>query len=254
MTTHSPLFVLGMTRLFGDDGFDAYDLPSGSRLEAELFDEFGEAFRAFKDTTKFSNEIRTQIANAQQPFLYLEGETDCRYIRKAAEVLGKMDVLAEFTVKAAGGQKRLTTIWKALTGAPQETTKSVLLLYDPECSQQANSKNGIHKRTLPFIDDHPISKGIENYFGRDTLDRARRHNGKFIDIVQAHTKTERGEQISISETWTVNDDEKGNLCDWLCANGTAEDFQSFEYAFEILQSVMSCLQETSLDKHEQASE
>ena len=34
VTTHSPLFVLGMRREFGDEGFSLYRLPEGDRISA----------------------------------------------------------------------------------------------------------------------------------------------------------------------------------------------------------------------------
>ena len=30
------------------------------------------------------------------------------------------------------------------------------------------------------------------------------------------------------EQWKINDDEKSDLCDWICENGTVEDFRFFE--------------------------
>ena len=37
MTTHSPLFVLGMSRAFGEDGFALYRLPQGLQISPEEF-------------------------------------------------------------------------------------------------------------------------------------------------------------------------------------------------------------------------
>ena len=80
VTTHSPLFVLGMAREFGEEGFHIYDLPSGTRVAPENFDEFGQAFDAFKSTSKFRNKIQ----KSQRPMLFVEGETDRDYLRRAA--------------------------------------------------------------------------------------------------------------------------------------------------------------------------
>ena len=41
VTTHSPLFVLGMHKIFGDDGFAIYSLPEGQPISPEEFSEFG---------------------------------------------------------------------------------------------------------------------------------------------------------------------------------------------------------------------
>ena len=238
MTTHSPLFVLGMAKLFGEDGFAVYDLPTGSRVGPEEFDEFGEAFRVFKTTNEFSDEVRAQAEQSQQPLLYVEGTSDCDYLRRAADLLGRTDVLAGFTMDAAGGEPQLKAIWNCLIKAPQATTKSVVILYDPECDVKQQNKGSIRKMKMPLFDEHPISKGIENLFGQETLEKARQHRGEFIDIVLEHTKIERGVEVRVPDSWTVNEDEKRNLCDWLCEHGTREDFRHFEKVFEILSAVL----------------
>ena len=73
MTTHSPLFLLGMEKVFREDGFEVYELPTGSRIATEEFGEFDEAFQAFKATKEFSVQIRSQLEQSQQPMLYVEG-------------------------------------------------------------------------------------------------------------------------------------------------------------------------------------
>ena len=37
VTTHSPLFVLGMHKAFGEDGFGLYQLPRGHQISPEEF-------------------------------------------------------------------------------------------------------------------------------------------------------------------------------------------------------------------------
>ena len=237
MTTHSPLFVLGMARVLGENGFVVYDLPTGSRVGPEEFDEFGEAFRAFKATKEFSDEVQARVEQAQQPLLYVEGTTDCDYLRRAADLLGKTDVLAGFTIDAAGGEARLKRIWKGLTNVPEPARMSVVLLFDPECNIERQHKGNIHKTSMPFFDGHPISKGIENLFDRETLEPARRCHLEFIDVDEERKRIVRGEEVLVPEAWSVNDDEKRNLCDWLCTHGTRKDFRHFDTVFEVLEEV-----------------
>ena len=238
MTTHSPLFVLGMKNFYGKDGFEVYDLPTGSRLDAEQFDEFGDSFRAFMNTKKFSNEVQIQVKKSQQPLLFCEGATDCDYLRRAAELLNQADVLDKFDIHSAGGLPCLKLIWKNLISAPEATTNSVVLLYDPECDIQSETKNGIYKRKLQFFDSHPMSKGIENLFDRETIINVHKHHPEFIDIDHEHKKVKRGEEILIPETWAVNEDEKRNLCNWLCEHGTREDFRHFETVLNALEEIL----------------
>ena len=58
VTTHSSLFVLGLQRAFGEDDFALYRLPLGHRISPEEFSEFGDAYQAFTETMKFSNDVR----------------------------------------------------------------------------------------------------------------------------------------------------------------------------------------------------
>ena len=239
MTTHSPLFLLGMEKVFGEDGFEVYELPTGSRIATEEFGEFDEAFQAFKTTKEFSDQIRSQLEQSQQPILYVEGSTDCDYLRRAAELLGKTDVLNKFNLQEAGGMEQLKKIWQHLTKVPQAATRPVILLYDPECSIKQDNKDSVFRRSMPFFDKHPIPKGIENLFDRKTLESVRQFYKAFIDIVPELTRLERGEEIQEPESWSVNQNEKRNLCNWLCQNGTHNDFRHFEPVFGVLEEVMN---------------
>jgi len=237
MTTHSPLFVLGMAKMLGEDGFVVYDLPTGSLVKPEEFDEFGEAFRAFKATREFSDEVRARVEQSQRPLLYVDGTTDSDYLCRAADLLDRTDVLAGYTVEAAGGEARLKTIWNGLTKVPEAARMSVVLLFDPECDIERQDKGKIHKTSMPFFDGHPIPKGIENLFDQETLERARQHRVEFIDIERERKRIVRGEEESIPESWSVNEDEKRNLCDWLCEHGTRKDFRHFKEVLDLLAAV-----------------
>ena len=237
MTTHSPLFVLGMAKVFGESGFVVYDLPTGTRVGPEEFDEFGVAFRAFKATREFSDEVQARVRQARQPLLYVEGTTDCDYLRRAADLLGKTDLLSGYTMDAAGGEAQLKMIWNGLTKVPEPARMSVVLLFDPECNIEGQHKSNIHKISMPYFDGHPIPNGIENLFDRETLEAARRHRPEFIDIDPERERIVRGEEVFVPESWSVNEDEKRNLCDWLCAYGTDRDFRHFGAVFDVLEEV-----------------
>ena len=99
VTTHSPLFVLGMQRVFGEDGFALYRLPQGHRINPEEFSEFGEAYRAFTETAKFSGDMRAAIEGAQKPIVFVEGLTDQRYIERASNLLGREAVIGSLELR-----------------------------------------------------------------------------------------------------------------------------------------------------------
>ena len=41
-----------------------------------------------------------------------------------------------------------------------------------------------------------------------------------------------------SYEYSRGEDEKTNLCDWICENGTADDLQHFQAVFELLEEAL----------------
>jgi predicted ATPase len=74
LTTHSPLFLLGMKELFGEDGFEIRNMPTGELISVERFSEFENAFNYLKETEKFEEEIKKKIDDINKPILYVEDE------------------------------------------------------------------------------------------------------------------------------------------------------------------------------------
>ena len=226
ITTHSPLFLLGLQKTFGEDGFSIYHLPRGGQISPEEFREFGEAYRVFADRRRHAEIIPAEVRDLQQPVIYVEGETDVKYLTRAAELLGMQNLLEEAQLRDGGGSGNLKKVWKALTVVDFEH-RTVILLHDCDGDVHSSARANVFQRIIPPIESHPIHKGIENLFSRETLGRAREHRPAFIDIVEAHKSTLRGKSQLIPEQWTVNKNEKVNLCKWLCENGTDDDFEHF---------------------------
>lgn len=243
VTTHSPLFVLGMSNVFGEDGFELRRLPDGERIGPEEFSEFGNAYQAFAETQNFEDDSGRKLLDTQKPVLYVEGATDVEYLCTAAKRLGHDPLLDRFDVSAVGGKGQLRTIWAALEkleghAAGTVAPRVVLLLHDPEYDGAPANSGNAFRRTMPKIGNRRIAKGIEHLFPNDTIERARDAGPAYIDIELEHPKTVRGVETVVEEQWTVNEDEKANLCQWLCENGTAEDFKDFARVFDILEEVL----------------
>ncbi|MCY4528323.1 MAG: AAA family ATPase, partial [Chloroflexi bacterium] len=239
LTTHSPLFVLGMTQVLGEAGFALHRLPDGHRISPEEFSEFGDAYSAFSSTRRFVDDLEEAVRTATSPVLLTEGDTDCRYLERAAELLGKEATLDSFVVRAADGSANLTKVWRH--PMPGLFAQKVLLLFDCDENKPNGNRGQILQRSVPFCPDNPIPSGIENLFSRQTLEKARLHSSAFIDIEHEHQRTHRGVQAVIPEKWAVNSDEKTNLCDWLCENGTAEDFAHFQAVFDLLEEAIDAI-------------
>jgi len=236
VTSHSPLFVLGLKQVLGEQGFGLYELPSGAPISAEEFEEFGKAYQAFSKTRQHSKEIQNAIKNAQKPLVFVEGTIDVKYLQKAAVELEFQDLMETVEIRDGDGSGGLNNIWKGLTRDHVERNH-IVVLYDPECTRN-DMKGNMFRRSMTKFDDHLIQKGIENLFDRETLEKVRRERPAFIDVTHKHNKEERGERIVVPETWMVNKDEKTNLCNWLCENGTADDFEHFRPTLEMLKDLL----------------
>ena len=243
VTTHSPLFVLGMKRLFGEDGFALYRLPHGHQISPEEFSEFGDAYQAFAATRRFNDDIKAVIEESQKPIVFVEGETDQLYIEKASQLLGREDLLARLELRDGGGKGNLSKVWKdSLLPLTEMLPQYVLLLFDCDTGKPLNSKGKLLQRSVPMQDQHPIKKGIENLFSKSTLEEARQHNTAFFSTEDEHSGTDKdGQAIKIPEKWAVNDSQKTNLCDWLCENGTSKDFQRFQIIFDLIEEALGLM-------------
>ncbi len=247
VTTHSPLFVLGMEKTFGKDGFALYSLPRGNQIDPEQFGEFGSAYNSFRETERFLEDTQDAIKKSKKPVLFMEGATDIKYLQKAAELFDETELFNKFEIKdgddhretRGGGSGKLDKIWKHFDSKlAYITPQKIVLLYDCDVGIRYSSKGNIFKRNIPQQENHPIKAGIENLFSQATLSKAIEHKIEFIDIESQHEGMVRGQTAEIPEKWTVNTDEKRNLCDWLCEHGTQEYFQYFEAIFDLLESVL----------------
>ncbi len=240
VTTHSPLFVLGMNRVFGEDGFALHRLPYGQQISPEEFSEFGDAYQAFAETRTFNESVRIVIKESQKPIVFVEGETDQRYLKKAAQFLGNETLIESIELRDGGGKGKLAKIWKdSVLPLTEVLPQHMLLLFDCDTDKLSARKGKLVQRSIPLLCQNPIQEGIENLFSKSTLKRARQHNSAFFSTEDEHGGTdEDGQPITIPEKWAVNNSEKMNLCNWLCENGKLEDFQHFKVVFDLIEDVL----------------
>ncbi len=240
VTTHSPLFVLGMEKALGTDGFALYELPQGRQISPEEFGEFGNAYDSLTRTKTFLDAIQQAIREAQNPIVFMEGKTDIKYLERAAELLNEKEFLERVQLKDGGGHGNLSNIWKYRRSSKLSEIiehKKVMLLYD--CDEPKEEAEGnVIRLNIPEQKDHPLKKGIENLFEKATLQKAIESKPAFIDITPEHPKIERGEEKIIPEEWNINEHEKDNLCNWLCENGTPDDFKHFQVIFDLLKEII----------------
>ena len=239
ITTHSPLFVLGMSQTFGEDGFGLHRMPTGEQIGPEEFSEFHGAYQALSNTLQFKKDMQEAIERSQKPIVFMEGITDVKYLQKAGELLGRQTLLDSIELKDGNGSGNLMNIWKTTKNLSDSIThRKIVLLFDCDVKGESADKSMVSKRIIPFFGSNPVQEGIENLFEKRTLSRAIEANSAFIDVVKAHGERKRGEASRVPEKWSVNKDEKSNLCNWLCEHGTRGDFRHFEKIFEMLEETL----------------
>ncbi len=91
VSSHSPLFLLGMKKTFEPDRFAIIKLPEGNPISCERFSEFEKAFEFFQSTERFEKEIEQLIDDALKPTILTEGKLDVQYIKTALILLNKLN-------------------------------------------------------------------------------------------------------------------------------------------------------------------
>ena len=236
VTTHSPLFVLGLSRELGEGDFAVYDMPDGIEIGPEDFSEIGEAYKAFAVSDQHIREIRDAVAKSQKPIVFVDGKHDVKYIHTAASLLGYEELIERVEIRGAGGNSNLKRVWNDRQLFNIRRDNPVIILHDPECEQASVQEGNVFRATISKNEKSPVDKGIENLFNRETLEIALKHKRAFIDIRSAHEYTVRGETKEAKEEWSVNTGEKKNLRNWLCENCGADDFENFRGVLELIKT------------------
>ncbi len=235
VTTHSPLFLLGMKNHFGADGFDTISLPSAKRIDLEEFEEFQAVYEVYSGSRLFRQKIEAKLQAAQLPAVFVEGDFDIRYLRRAAELLSCESILERVELLDASGWGNLDKVWRSCEGPiGNAVPRDILLIYDCDVAKCDQDNGRAKKRVVPTVQGNPIQKGIENLIPASTIQMLRTTVPHFFDVTPAITKTIRGKETSIPEVCEVNRSEKANLCNWLCTNGTAADFAGFRVVLDLI--------------------
>jgi len=238
ITTHSPLFLLGMRKEFQEDNIEVINLPGAEKVDIEGFSEFEKGYSYFKESEKYKSDLQTEINKSKLDFLFVEGDYDIKYINKASELLGQDDLLVSYQLVDSNGFGGIDKVWRHFDSKLADVTpQKMLLLYDCDTNKNNNNKSKVYKRIINSIKENPIEKGIENLFSKETIEKAIQEKTAFVDKTPQITKLVRGVEITEPEKWEINPNEKKNLCEWLVANGTKDDYQNFTIVFDILNEI-----------------
>ncbi len=237
LTTHSPLFLMGLKNNHEINRFKLINLPTGAPIDVEQFSEFESSFNAYQKSNRFKKEIIDQSVRNGLPIICVEGEIDLNYLTKAADLLDFNELLSEVNLIQGNGESNMKRVLRSFKEVEKfSNSNKFLFLFDCDVSIEEKTSNNLCVRKIPSR-EHKISKGIENLFPTDIINKAKKENPQFIDITKKTTKTERGVEIGIPEKWEINPDEKRNLCNWILKNGTKDDFKHFEVAFAMIEEL-----------------
>ena len=169
ITTHAPLFLLGMEKTFGNDGFEIIEMPKGNVITAERFSEFGKAYDFLKETNKFENDIKKLLNDdsvIRSPLIITEGKTDSIHLQTAKSKLEnlegneflkelnleffKFEQLDSSVIKQIEmGSKQLSTMCKEISKIRQN--KKIIFIADSDVPE-INNIVGSNSEELKYKD------------------------------------------------------------------------------------------------------
>lgn len=248
LTSHSPLFLLGMERDYGSHSFKIIEMPDGTPISTERFSEFKISLDYYRKTKAFEDEVQNSLLESTKPVVLVEGETDPIYIKTAIELLGYSDILEQIDINWVGAWKGSKTFNTGDTGLnntsnvfeanPELLKHKLLLLYDSDTNKQNLDIGILSVRKIPKnLTNTKIKKGIENLLPSSLFEER---------FYQTKTEvTDYGEEKKI-QTFR-----KMDFCKWICEERrSSEDFQCFFTVIEIVKSFLGVEASSTFNKEE----
>lgn len=234
VSSHSPLFVLGMKKLLGSDGFLIVDMPSGMIIQAEAYSEFGKALEVIQETKAFNQAMSALAQEPGRLLVLVEGETDPRYLEAAAELLGFGGLLSRVEFNWIGakdprngqgfhtGKDALNATFNFLKAKPDLVRRPVVLLYDNDAGKTDVDQGYLHVRSLGSNQGNEVIRaGIENLLPSISISP---------DCFDERTVNKPNG--TILTTKTLN---KARLCTLICdEKRDASDFEGFRDVLNML--------------------
>ena len=145
ISSHSPLFPLGMKAQFGEDGFTLLNMPTGERIAAERYDDFLNAFKFFEQTFTFERRIEELGFAGGSRWFCVRVKQTLSISGTAARVLSfnrlARDIEFEWVGSRGGGglqgsgKNGLNDAWKFLLRNPKFLNRKIVLLVRCGCAK-----------------------------------------------------------------------------------------------------------------------
>lgn len=250
ISSHSPLFLLGMEKTFEAKGLAIIELPEGISISSERFTEFGNAFAYYQDTESFEKEIERRFGNETKPLVLTEGPLDVRYIQHALELLGENELIASLDIEFVGiednngktqhgGDQGLNHFSNMYEANSSLFNRSILLLYDCDTKKKDKQVGEDERLWIRSIEQNTentkVKKGIENLFPIKFFEE------EFEFRKEYYSKKPK------DDGGLVENLDKPKLCDWICENGSKDDFEKFKEIVEILREFVEANQSHSFE-------
>lgn len=256
ITTHSPLFLLGMEKKFGTNDIEIREMPTGDVITADRFREFDKAYDYFKETKKFEEDLQ-KIMQAQddKPVLFTEGITDTIILSNAYKVLyGDNTVFEIFKPdkEDKGSAKHLNQFFNNPRLSELCKRKTVIAMFDFD-------EEGWNQ-----------FKGLKNYSTYDGNNTIKKHDSSnsfaFLLPVPDNRKNDASEELEDRSYMPIEflfeDDKIRDICDSKkhrnnttllhvknstdckktfaknTKNFTTEDFKNFKAIFELINKII----------------
>ena len=227
VSSHSPLFLLGMEQRFEADRVTILEMPEAKRINSERYSEFGKAFEYIQSTERYEEEVKRRFAAGTRPLVLTEGSLDPRYIRAALAQLEQGELLNSFDIdfvgmeneKGAhyGGDKGLNHFRNIYAANSSLFHRPILLLYDCDSPKPNEQIGELWVRSIPRnAENTKVTKGIENLLP-ETL---------FKEDFYFQSPTDDGGYAKRLD--------KSKFCEWICENKGGVDFAKFDSVVQIL--------------------
>ncbi|WP_152532209.1 ATP-binding protein [Leptolyngbya sp. Heron Island J] len=102
ITTHSPLFLLGLQDAFAPNSAQIISMPNGQPIAVEEFSEFDSAYAAFQETIRYRESVQSAVLHSHRPLLVVEGRSDKKILRVAWQKLYGTGSEPPFDIQTAG--------------------------------------------------------------------------------------------------------------------------------------------------------
>lgn len=263
ITTHSPLFLLGMKKTFGEEGFEVRNMPKGELITTERFSEFENAYNVLKETEKFEDEVKKQVEQNKKPILLIEGKTDKKIFEKAWELLNTGIDFPYCVIDIKDGHNAKDVKFE-LEKADAFQSEFVFGVFDFD-EEGYNQWNGLsikefelhdqilkkHKTKnyyallLPCLEDHFKNSSLKEQIFSKNGDSLKNKTLFAIEHMFYDLLKEEQQSLFVKENIyggsiiKFPDDKKDDFCNWICQNGTKDDFKNFERIFEIVENILN---------------